>query len=312
MVVKKFRHGSDLANYSRGLAIELHGDSVRDTGEFFWKHPMRVSGFAETGLKESELKPSALAAALLHDVREDIAEIQLYDPFDPPVIDIYSPNRLNDLLSDAGNRGLYACYMIYKLTRRNESYPDFMKRIISTSGDGVKRILDYIAIWLKICDRGDNSDPDEELDMDAFARNRPGWKGTREDAIKKFRRRQITNADDNIKYYLPMAESLIIELGALTSRRGKRVFSEEIAVNHGIFDYPAIRERFKQCYRQSAQILDRHEPCPYGSHLELAAYAGYNRDIVDTPGYTRVLTEILIENGFDDHPAASFSASRLR
>ena len=106
------------------LIKNLHEGQYDKQGVTYYKHPVKVM----ERLKNKTINEDVLIAALLHDVFEDT----------------------NTSSQDLKNYGFssYAIFLVETLTRNiNETYKEFIERIISTNND---------AIMIKIADMDEN------------------------------------------------------------------------------------------------------------------------------------------------------------
>lgn len=312
-----FSKGSYLVDYSRLLAMHLHQNERRDTGEPYTEHLRQVADFSVSIFRESRYKPSAVSAAWLHDSAEDINGFEVFNPFEPKKRTSNSA-YLNELLEEAEERGEWICYITDRLSNRGGNYFDYMMKMFSVHSRGTRAVLDRLAIAMKIADRTSNSMPDEEMDVNGAVKEYLSLEGCSQEELVRFYKKhrvidafsakgdygidtglfaetkrrifgekKISNANDNLYLYLPIAERLLlVGIGTVNGR-----FEEAKALQNHFFDYHALRKLFRQCYEQSLQIVDGLLPSPQGTHLYIVRRSGYNRgNQID--GYTPILSEL--------------------
>lgn len=319
--VEPYEKGQSLILYSRGLAEIAHAGMDRDTGEPYSIHPRDVSDKLSYLVLDVRFNVAAQAAGFLHDVAEDADEFEVYNPFEhhfsTEMFRRSDRMYLNDLLREAGQEGKFSCYIVDKVSfRQDSSYAEYMDRIFSFSGfDGVTKSLDMIAALLKFVDRKVNCIPGEVLNptkilaeyhkfKDAdIATLREFYKRKKitdtfisnggifydeelfvEALQDKFETKKVANAWDNLLYYLPETARFLLSDS-----------TENEVDNSSLYDKNRVSELIKKCGRNSLQILD---DAGFGDPLKvvhIAYRSGKNRDRKFEPGYMHWLKKLRLE-----------------
>lgn len=300
--IKPFGHGEHLVGYASFVAHHMFDGVIRDTGlPYTQDHLANVATLFSDVTVSSRFQNAGVASAWLHDGPEDVAYLDVFDPFGEPPEKQEGVIYLNDLLAEAGEEGQAVCFMVNLMTHRPDIfYQGYVDRIFSYPEQQPQRDLHVLTSVLKMADRRMNINPDERrnvnelvgeyigLDgsdtriMEAFYRRTKTIDAFRqkglmdvdvglfvETLMSRFRSKQRTVAIDNLSQYLPLAERrLLVEIGE----------------NNGIFHWRKFRDMLKGMYIDSLRL--------YAGDYHEASRLGIQRSAPDIPGYTSIHREI--------------------
>ena len=301
---RKLGRGEDLVGYASLLAHHFFKDVVRDTGlPYTQEHLAEVARLVKHVTVPSSFQDSAVAAAWLHDLAEDIEGVGAFNPFETRVGLKKDVLYLNDLLlEEAGNSGIATAYMVHMLTHDPSiPYLPYVNEIFHFPSGTIERTWKILTSIIKMADRRKNIDPNDEKSVDGLVQSyivlassgattqqlEEFYRKTKViDAFTKkgsmsldiglftetvrqaFRHKQQAVAIDNLAYYLPLAENaLLIGVGE----------------NNGLFNYERMREMLKATYADSLQLS--------GLDIHVVKKLGLNRSMQYPEKYTPIRKE---------------------
>jgi len=321
-----YTSGTDFVQYNRGLAIDIHGDDRRLNGTLYITHPEEVARFCGAVCREPE--DVAVAVAWSHDIVEeslmrgsgvDVASTRRYTRIHDEKAE---PARrfvfYNDMVSEAGQLGSDAAYILNRVSKRpGETKEDMMARVYSVSTiPGVIMNNDRRSLLVKVLDRISNTPEAEYVDMGlalsryetmmqsgdsqsgmktAFADlydvpvsilTQAEWENVSPIIKDEFENKRRRIAGNNLELYFPIAERmLLLQPGIVNSH-----YDESKAMDDTLFLHPELRELFASGYRNSLLVLGG------GSiNEERIASAERGRHVIhpgEVPGYRTVLEQI--------------------
>jgi hypothetical protein len=215
----------NLVDYSKALAKFYFSDIKRKSGgNYFESHLYSVAEMAKN-ISKNEYKDIAEASGYLHDFVEMIRH-----PFYETTFEVKNPFKIkingikkdkntiyfNDLLFNAGQNGIFVCYILDGLSHRKwlgETYKEHMMKKCILSHDEPKRTLDIVEIIIKACDKKVNLDAIDLRAMELMNESRPK---TFEDSLKR-------NARNYLLHHGPMIEKALF----IDAKEKKEVFNKK-------------------------------------------------------------------------------------
>lgn len=311
MSIAPYSKEEDFVAFAKTLAHTLHAGQTRRTGKPYITHPGSVVHRNKQIILQNS--PYAIASSVgcwLHDAVEDLPDIDIFNPF-TQTKPIHSDKIfVNDLFIEAGEQGIWSCYIIEKMTHRDGTfYHEYMNEKYHFAPEGVQRDLDICELIVKLCDKTDNSVPHEPItDVSRELESYKHYEESSEEVLREFYKRKrvlgefttkgdfsynpefyelslrrkytsnkVHTAQDNIYRYLPLAE--------------KQLLIEEKHAHNRIYDPHALRELLKECFCYSIETLIEHGVYADTAYVYLAD-SGLNRRNKEVADYQTIATEI--------------------